>query len=305
MARIRSIKPGFWDDEKLPRISLQANLIFIGIWNFCDDSGVIQRNHSWIKSKLFPARDDIRNNDVKIWIDELVQARMLVPFDYENEGYYVVRTWKIHQKIDKPQPSKIPEALISEVRSNSENVTRTIAEESPLDRIGREEERKGNDRIEELMPAGISHLKKDFENEPLTEVVEKKKEKVSAQKEKGLYAKFMDDYNSFYTLRTGFPAKIDGKQGSAAKSIIAYLQKISNEKTDDGVLISWRWILNKWDKLEPYHRNKMTLSQISSELMNIINQIKNGTGKNDQGGNGKKSLGSTQVTSEGKHPGKL
>lgn len=39
MARIRTIKPAFWTDEKIQNLSNDAALLFIGIWNFADDFG--------------------------------------------------------------------------------------------------------------------------------------------------------------------------------------------------------------------------------------------------------------------------
>ena len=40
MARIRSIKPQFWTSEQIADCSSNARLLFIGLWNFCDDCGV-------------------------------------------------------------------------------------------------------------------------------------------------------------------------------------------------------------------------------------------------------------------------
>ena len=39
MARIRTIKPEFWTDEKVVTLPFEARLLFIGMWNFCDDEG--------------------------------------------------------------------------------------------------------------------------------------------------------------------------------------------------------------------------------------------------------------------------
>ena len=41
MARIRTIKPQFWDDLKIGRLSRDARLLYIGLWNFADDLGVV------------------------------------------------------------------------------------------------------------------------------------------------------------------------------------------------------------------------------------------------------------------------
>ena len=40
MARIRTIKPEFWTSEQVVDCSPTARLLFIGLWNFCDDGGV-------------------------------------------------------------------------------------------------------------------------------------------------------------------------------------------------------------------------------------------------------------------------
>jgi len=146
MARIRSIKPDFWEDEKLSDISLQANLLFIGLWNHADDTGIIKSNINWIKSKVFPIREDVRKEQVSQWIESLVNARFLVPFNYNNESYYVIRSFRKHQRIDKPQDSKIPSAVVNTILEqfddNSKNVTGIFQEHSCLDKERKGEESK-------------------------------------------------------------------------------------------------------------------------------------------------------------------
>jgi hypothetical protein len=39
MARIRTIRPEFWTSEQVTECSMPARLLFIGLWNFCDDGG--------------------------------------------------------------------------------------------------------------------------------------------------------------------------------------------------------------------------------------------------------------------------
>jgi hypothetical protein len=39
MARIRTVKPEFWTSEQVMNCSRDARLLFIGMWNFCDDGG--------------------------------------------------------------------------------------------------------------------------------------------------------------------------------------------------------------------------------------------------------------------------
>ena len=49
MPRIRTIVPEFWEDERFSNVSLPACLLYIGMKNFADDSGVILANETIIK----------------------------------------------------------------------------------------------------------------------------------------------------------------------------------------------------------------------------------------------------------------
>ena len=101
MARIRTIKPEFWEDEELCALPIQARLLYIGTWNFADDNGVLLTSIKWIKSKVFPFDDTLREQQILEWLKLLVDARMLIPFIFENKGYYKIRTFHDHQLIDK------------------------------------------------------------------------------------------------------------------------------------------------------------------------------------------------------------
>jgi len=127
MARIRTIKPTHWADKELPKIPLQAHLLWIATWNFSDDSGVFDADPLLIRSQVFPRRTDIRVEQIQLWIGQLVKARFILPFTFNGEGYYVHRTFGTHQRIDKPQPSHIPEDVLSSVFVEySTNVLGTI-----------------------------------------------------------------------------------------------------------------------------------------------------------------------------------
>ncbi|WDZ87212.1 hypothetical protein [Micromonospora cathayae] len=73
MARIRSIKPEFWVDEKIVELSPWARLLFIGIWNFVDDQGYIDEKPVRLKMQIFPGD----NVDIKHLLSELVTIDLL------------------------------------------------------------------------------------------------------------------------------------------------------------------------------------------------------------------------------------
>jgi hypothetical protein len=151
MARIRTIKPQHVNDKELSKISLQAHLFWVLSWCFSDDEGVLENDPLLLKSQIFPRRTDIRIEQVQQWIDQLIKARFVIPFTYNGEGYLLQRTFKIHQKIDRPQPSKIPENIIRRVIDEySTNVRPCIVEYSSVE----------DSSIS--LPTGEPNLEKDF-----------------------------------------------------------------------------------------------------------------------------------------------
>ena len=105
MARIRSIKPEFWEDEKIAKLSLPCRLFFIGTWNLADDNGVFRANTSLLKAKLFPYDDDLKTSEIQKFIDALIESKMLVPITHNKENYYLIRTFHSHQKFDARYPN--------------------------------------------------------------------------------------------------------------------------------------------------------------------------------------------------------
>lgn len=101
MARIRTIKPEFWEDEKVAELPIEARLLFIGMWNFADDNGVFPDSTKWIKAKVFPYDTPLRDHIVTTWVNLLVQNGMLNRFEYEGKSFLIIRTFSEHQIIDK------------------------------------------------------------------------------------------------------------------------------------------------------------------------------------------------------------
>lgn len=106
MARIRSIKPEFWSSEQVMECSPNARLLFIGLWNFCDDAGRHPLTPKQIKALIFPA-DDFSASNVRDMIDELASNGLLRLYAVDGKEYLQVTGWT-HQKIDRPQPAKYP-----------------------------------------------------------------------------------------------------------------------------------------------------------------------------------------------------
>lgn len=106
MARIRTIKPEFWTSEQVMECSPNARLLFIGLWNFCDDCGRMTYSLKKIKAQIFPS-DDFTAENIHGMLLELSTNDLIGFYAIENEEYLFVTGWH-HQRIDKPQKSKIP-----------------------------------------------------------------------------------------------------------------------------------------------------------------------------------------------------
>ncbi len=108
MARIRTIKPEFPQSESMGRVSREARLAFILLWTLADDEGRLRGNSRMLASLLFPYDDDAPGL-IDGWLVELEAEGCLVRYKIDGNSYVQIANWLIHQKIDKPSKSKIPE----------------------------------------------------------------------------------------------------------------------------------------------------------------------------------------------------
>ena len=140
MARIRTIKPKFWDDVKLSKISRDARLVFIGMWNFSDDLGVIIAEPIWLKSKIFPC-DVIQVQQFEKWLDELVKNGFISLLSYKNDRFYYLPNLTRHQVINRPNfdDVNIQKLDLQKVLEDSLNNHGKITDESVQERKGEEE----------------------------------------------------------------------------------------------------------------------------------------------------------------------
>jgi len=150
MARIRTVKPEFWSSEQVMSCTPLARLLFIGIWNFCDDGGNHPLSPRTIKALVFPG-DDITVESVDGLLGELKSSNLIALYSVEGKTYLHVRGWR-HQKIDK-RTFKYP-AFIGGPDESSPSGSRVLDEESSNgSRVltpGREEEGNGMDQHHSL-----------------------------------------------------------------------------------------------------------------------------------------------------------
>ncbi len=106
MARIRTIKPDFWTDGNMVRLSPFARLLYIGMWNFtlCDH-GHVADDAMKLKLQILPM-DPV---DIDALLAEIMsQGRVVRVSDGDGRTYLLVKRFEDHQKIDPRWKTRCP-----------------------------------------------------------------------------------------------------------------------------------------------------------------------------------------------------
>lgn len=97
MPRMRMVKPEFWTDSKVVRVSRDARLLFIGLWNFADcDAGHVEADPFGLKMKIFPA-DDVHVEEL---LGELIHIGLVEELHSNVGEFLLVPGLRTHQKTD-------------------------------------------------------------------------------------------------------------------------------------------------------------------------------------------------------------
>lgn len=163
MARIRSIKPTFWSDEKIAKLTHGCMAFFIGLWNFCDDEGKCCLNPRQL-SLWMPV---FRSKDILTWVRQLSELG-LVRVSVCSQ-WVLITNWS-HQRINRPVPTKIKNEEIQwHETSHSLNFDEDSLSAHCKDRIGKD--RIGKDRIGGDVKGEINTKEKTQKTSPLPHLI--------------------------------------------------------------------------------------------------------------------------------------
>lgn len=107
MARIRTIKPSFWNDAGVARLSREARLLMVGLVSFADDEGRFVASPQAILGYVYPHDSDVTPTKVRRWMAEIQKHCHLDLYSVDGLDYGRWEKWS-HQKISHPQPSALP-----------------------------------------------------------------------------------------------------------------------------------------------------------------------------------------------------
>lgn len=110
MSRIRSIHPGLWTDEQFVSLNSFARLLFMGIWNECDDKGTFPWSPLQMKMRILPAD----NVDAGALMAELEAADCIRKYEIGGKSYGAVRNFAKFQRPKAPNDihPATPEVLV-------------------------------------------------------------------------------------------------------------------------------------------------------------------------------------------------
>lgn len=142
--RIRTIKPEFWSHEDISELDAETTLLLIGLFNYADDEGYFRANESLIRSAIFPLREcSVSIHGALIRFEKMGIIEMFLGDDQREYCRFI--NWRIHQRINRPTPSKIRDL------HPSLNAHGGLTEDSLLEGKGREGKGKDNISNEQSM----------------------------------------------------------------------------------------------------------------------------------------------------------
>lgn len=109
MARMRSLKPEFWDDRKLARAtSRDARMLYMGLWNYSDEHGRCNGDPVWLKGRIFPFEDDITPDVIGGLLRELANCHRIQRYTVDGDPYLFLGKLDKHQRLDTKVESRLP-----------------------------------------------------------------------------------------------------------------------------------------------------------------------------------------------------
>ena len=147
MPRIRTLKPEFWQDEKLAPCTPITRLVFLGLICMADDAGRLLDNVKVIDAFIFPDTSETSRGS----IGELSgMGRIRRGITASGQRIIEIVNWKTHQKIEKPNLRGALPPIIQEVQEPQAlaEIPRHVGEASGKDRgsVGEASQNHTNDQ---------------------------------------------------------------------------------------------------------------------------------------------------------------
>jgi hypothetical protein len=114
VARIRSVKPDFWQRADVCSATHLERLLLLGLANLVDDAGRTRIVTRAIVGALFPCDADVDEGVVERGLRRLADLGAVVLYDAAGGRYVQVCGWGDDQVINRPSPSRCPPPPVSD-----------------------------------------------------------------------------------------------------------------------------------------------------------------------------------------------
>lgn len=130
MARMRTLKPEFWDSPSTAQADLAVRLTFLAMWNWADDSGHGTANLKELEAFAFP-NDEVTElprkssgnsaHSAGTWrsfteiLGEVAEAYGVVFYRVNGRPYYSIPSFRKHQSKDFREKSRYPKVEEGEI----------------------------------------------------------------------------------------------------------------------------------------------------------------------------------------------
>lgn len=101
MARIRTIKPEFLEDELIGQVSDEARLLSLSLLLLADDYGNGRANPIFIASKVWAYHEGSARK-ASLAMTELESIGFVRLYSVNGQSYFHIRNWDKHQRVDRP-----------------------------------------------------------------------------------------------------------------------------------------------------------------------------------------------------------
>jgi hypothetical protein len=114
--RIRTIKPEFWTHPVMSRLPYDTRILAIGLLNVADDEGYFDADPDYIRGAVLFRED---SSNVRRMLDELSRSEWIVMCGGPDRPIGRVAHFRKHQRVDRPQPSRLKQYALVEDSSNA------------------------------------------------------------------------------------------------------------------------------------------------------------------------------------------
>ena len=113
--RIRTVKPEFWVHPVMSRLPYDTRILALGLLNLADDEGYFDADPDYIRGAVLFRED---SSNVRRMLDELSRSEWITLCGTAERPIGRVVNFRKHQRVDRPQPSRLKQYALDESSSN-------------------------------------------------------------------------------------------------------------------------------------------------------------------------------------------